>query len=130
GNQQVTAKVKTVLPSMSGASQTQRVVLQPLTQVNLPENLIAKVRIVKSLRPSAVILPKECILSDEVMKEFWVMKLVNDTLAVKVMVKVGIMNADSAEVILPVFQNTERILSSGNYGVGDTAVVRIVNGER
>ncbi len=126
GNQQVTAKVKTVLPSMSGASQTQRVVLQPLTQVNLPENLIARVRIVKSLRPSAVILPKECILSDEVMKEFWVMKLVNDTLAVKVAVKVGIMNADSAEVISPVFQNTERILSSGNYGVGDTAVVRIL----
>ena len=80
----------------------------------------------KSLRPSALILPKECILSDEVMKEFWVMKLVNDTLAVKVTVNVGIMNADSAEVISPVFHGSDRILSSGNYGIGDTAVVRIL----
>ena len=126
GNEQVRARVKTVLPSMSGASQTQRVVLQPLAQVNLPENLIARVRIVKSLRPSAVILPKACILSDEVMKEFWVMKLVSDTLSVKVTVNVGIMNTDSAEVISPVLQASDRILSSGNYGIGDTAVVRIL----
>jgi len=126
GNELVTARVKTVLPSMAGASQTQRVVLQPLARVNLPENLIAKVRIVKSTRPSAVILPKTCILSDEVMKDFWVMKLVSDTLAVKVHVSVGLVNTDSAEIVSPVFQTTDRILSSGNYGIGDTAVVRIL----
>ncbi|HNW74409.1 MAG: HlyD family efflux transporter periplasmic adaptor subunit [Bacteroidales bacterium] len=120
------AKVREVLPSMSQNSQTQRVILQPKGTPNLPENLIARVKIAKSIRLSAVILPKACILSDEIMKEFWVMKLLNDTLAVKVPVTLGIMNADSSQILSPVFSPSDRFLSSGNYGIGDTAVVRII----
>jgi hypothetical protein len=126
GNVMVKTVIKSVLPSMSELSQTQRVILKPLSNAILPENLIARVKIVKSLKTSGVILPKSCILSDEVMKQFWVMKLINDTLAVKVSVTIGIIGKDSIDVVSPGFAATDRILTSGNYGIGDTAVVRII----
>jgi hypothetical protein len=127
GNEEVKTMIRSVLPSMSEASQTQRVILQPVNKVVLPENLIARVRIIRSVRRSAAILPKSAILSDEVMKQFWVMKLISDSVAVKVPVSLGIMGTDSADVLTPVFHASDRILTSGNYGIGDTASVRIMN---
>jgi biotin carboxyl carrier protein len=127
---EVSAIVRSVLPSMSGASQTQRVVLQPRSFQVIPESLMATVKIVRNAKNDAVILPKSCILNDEIMKNFWVMKLINDTLAVKVTVQTGIKGRDSIEVVTPRFSATDRFLSSGNYGLGDTAVVRIIRKEQ
>ena len=128
-NSQVNATVKSILPSMSGASQTQRVVLQPLTGIDIPENLVAKVSIVRNAKAGAVILPKSCILNDEIMKNFWVLKLVSDSIAIKIPVELGIRSADSIEVASPVFGAGDRILSGGNWGLGDTTTVRIIHHE-
>ena len=128
-NKEINAFVRSILPSMSGASQTQRVVLQPRSVTEIPENLMAKVKIIRTVNNNAVILPKTCILNDEIMKNFWVMKLINDSTAVKILVKPGIQRADSIEVVSPVFGSTDRILTSGNYGLGDTALVRIIRHE-
>jgi hypothetical protein len=128
-NLEIKASVKSVLPSMSGASQTQRVVLQPLSALDIPENLMAKVKIIRASKNNALILPKTCILNDEIMKNFWVMKLINDTLAVKIKVETGMQGTDSIEVVSPEFAATDRILDSGNYGLGDTAIVRLIRHE-
>jgi biotin carboxyl carrier protein len=120
------ALIKPPLPDMSGASQTQRYILKPLISEPLPENLIARVRIVREIIPRAEVLPKSCILSDEVMKEFWVMKLVNDSMAVKVPVRTGLVKGDSIQVTEPSFLSTDLILNSGNYGLGDTAIVQVI----
>ncbi len=128
-NSEIMSSVKSVLPAMSGASQTLRLVLQPRRVPDLPENLVVRVKILRSFKHDAVILPKSCILNDEVMKEFWVMKLINDTMAVKIPVETGLTGNDSIEVVFPVLNVTDRILSSGNYGLGDTAIVRILRHE-
>jgi biotin carboxyl carrier protein len=127
GDKTVSATVKTALPSMSGPSQTQRVILQPAAQALLPENLIARVAVIKSIKPQAVILPKACILSDEVMKNFWVMKLINDSTAVKVPVITGLASDDSIEILSPGFNPADLFLSSGNYGLSDTASVKVMD---
>jgi hypothetical protein len=127
GNETLMATIKSVLPSMTGSSQTQRVILQPHAESFLPENLIAKVKIVKDIRQNAVILPKSCILSDEIMKNFWVMKLVNDSTAVKIPVITGVTNADSAEILSPVLDPKDLFLSSGNYGLGDSVTVKVIH---
>ncbi len=54
------------------------------------------------------------------------MQLVSDTLAVKVPVKTGISGVDSIEIVSPAFTLTDRFITSGNYGLGDTVVVRII----
>jgi biotin carboxyl carrier protein len=127
GGEKIISLVKTALPSMSGPSQTQRVILQPPAHSLLPENLIATVQIIKKSDPHAFILPKACILSDEVMKNFWVMKLINDSTAVKVPVTTGIVGNDSIEILSPSFLPADLFLSSGNYGLSDTALVKVID---
>ena len=51
------------------------------------------------------------------------MKMINDTVAVKVLVKKGIETADKVEIIEPALQLKERFLATGNYGLPDTAKV-------
>jgi multidrug efflux pump subunit AcrA (membrane-fusion protein) len=122
----IEARIKSQLASMSGVSQTQRFVIVPTTIHNLPENLIARIRIPKKSVDRAVILPKSCVLTDEVMRHFWVMKLINDSTAVKVPVKTGLSTGDSVQIIEPHFSETDLILTSGNYGVGDTVLVNLM----
>ena len=119
-------RARSVLPAMSGASQTQRIVLQPSTAMDVPENLMARVKVARTIKNNATILPKSCLLNDELMKNFWVMKMVNDSMAVKIPVAIGIQGADSIEVAMPLFGPSDRILSSGNYGLSDTSVVRVI----
>lgn len=126
----IEATVKTRLPGMTGASQTQRFTLQPKQKVDLPENMIVKVRIVKNIIENAIFLPKSCVLSDEVMKQFWVMKVINDSLAVRVKVTCGLIKDDKIQIIQPLFSSTDLILSSGNYGLGDSATIEVTNREK
>ena len=111
---------------MMSNSQTERFVVELVTPKNLPENLVGKIRIVKEMVKGAKSLPKSCILSDETMQSFWVMKLINDSMAVKVPVTTGISESEFVQVIRPVFNQSDLFLSSGNYGLGDTAYVRVI----
>jgi hypothetical protein len=53
------------------------------------------------------------------------MKLLDSTTAVKVPVKKGFETADRVEVLSPIFDPDDKILVTGNYGLPDTAKVRI-----
>jgi hypothetical protein len=126
-NKKIPATIKSRLPMISGSSQTQKFIIQPTLAMNLPENLIAKIRIIRKVSQKAQILPKTSVLTDEVMKAFWVMKMINDSTAVKVPVKTGISQGDNIEISDPVFNSADRFLNSSNYGLGDTARVFVVN---
>jgi hypothetical protein len=92
----------------------------------LPQNLIAKVRIVKGSKNNAPSLPKEALLTDEAQSNFWVMKMIDSTTAVKVPVIKGMETGDRVEIIRPLFTISDKILLSGNYGLPDTAKVKIM----
>jgi multidrug efflux pump subunit AcrA (membrane-fusion protein) len=117
--------VEKAMPVVDPASQTQNYLISVNTEQMIPENLIAKVILVKSARPDAISVPKPALLSDVTQKNFWVMKLVNDSMAVKVPVQKGIETNDRVEIISPQFSVTDKILVTGNYGLGDTALVVI-----
>jgi uncharacterized NAD(P)/FAD-binding protein YdhS len=97
-----------------------------VNEKNLPANLIAKVKVVKTAKANAVSLPKQSVLSDETQSDFWVMKLIDDSTAVKVPVKKGIEANDRVEILSPEFSNTDKFLLTGNYGLADTARIKIV----
>jgi hypothetical protein len=121
----LTGKISARLPSMTPGSQTQHFIIHPAETQNMPENLIAKVRILKKVIPNAVLLSKPCILSDEIMQNFWVMKLINDSVAVKMPVTLGLNSGNDVEITSPVFTSSDLFLASGNYGLGDTVKVAI-----
>lgn len=114
------------LTAMNAMAQTQTVLAKTNENLFLPENLIVKISINKGTNDRKQVLPKACVLSDEMMKEFWVMKLINDSTAVKFPVMIGNRNKDKVEVISPQFNPNDKIISTGNYGLSDTALVRII----
>jgi hypothetical protein len=125
--QSIKGIIKTSFPSMSVNSQTERFVVKLAESKSLPENLTGKIRIVKESVKSAISLPKSCILTDETMQQFWVMKLLNDSMSVKIPVTTGITDGEYVQVIAPVFSTSDLFLASGNYGLGDTVYVKVIN---
>jgi hypothetical protein len=125
GNDEVNAIVNSEMPTVNAESQTQDFILKPISSSVLPENLIAKVEIIKSVKPSAQTLPKEAILTNETQTDWWVMKLINDSMAIKIPIKKGIESSGKVEIIEPDFKASDRIIITGNYGLADTAKVSI-----
>lgn len=113
------------MPSVDSLAQTQRYIIKISSGKDIPEGLIGKVRLSKVSHANAQVLPKSAVLTNETEYEFWVMKLINDSTAVKVNVKKGIENSNITEVLSPKFSKTDRIIISGNYGIADTAKVKI-----
>jgi multidrug efflux pump subunit AcrA (membrane-fusion protein) len=114
-----------VMPTVDSVSQTQNVVIRVSSPHAIPENLIAKVRIEKSSHTGAQSLPKTALLTNDTEDDFWVMKLIDSATAVKVSVKKGIETRDRVEILSPAFSPADRILISGNYGLPDTAKVKV-----
>ncbi|QEC79384.1 efflux RND transporter periplasmic adaptor subunit [Mucilaginibacter ginsenosidivorax] len=118
--------VASFMPAVDTLSQTQGVVIKVNTSTQIPENLVARARIVKTAKTNTISLPNSAILSNETQTEFWVMKLINANTAVKTPVKKGIESGDRVEIISPKFSGQDKIIISGNYGLADTAKVKIV----
>lgn len=121
----LSAYVASALPSVDSVAQTQRYILKTNSAKNIPANLIAKVNIVKSQKINTVSLPKEAVLSNETQSEYWIMKMINDSTAVKVVVTKGLENKTSVEIVAPPLSANDTILLTGNYGLPDTAKVKI-----
>lgn len=124
-NSRHAAKFTTPLTTMNALAQTQTVLAKSNDRLFLPENLIVKVLVNKSTEVKSQILPKMAVLSDEMMEKFWVMKLLNDSTAVKVDVIPGSRNKELVEIKNPTFKKDDKFLVSGNYGLPDTAFVRV-----
>ena len=118
-------QVSNALPTVDPVSQTQNFVIRVNTSKPIPENLIAKVYLVKKATSNTISVLKSAVLSDEVQSEFWIMQLIDSATAVKVPIKKGIENATNIEIISPVLKLTDKILLTGNYGLPDTAKVII-----
>lgn len=124
--ERLTATFAGALPMVDSISQTQRIVLKVSPKHVIPQGLIAHVKLIRHQNARANLLPKSAVLSNDTEEEFWVMKMISDTVAVKIKIRRGMANSQFIEIIDPVFKNTDRIISSGNYGIADTAKVRII----
>jgi multidrug efflux pump subunit AcrA (membrane-fusion protein) len=118
-------QVSNALPTVDPVSQTQNFVIRVNATKPIPENLIAKVYLVKKAISNTISVLKSAVLSDEVQSEFWIMQLIDSTTAVKVPIKKGIENDTHIEIISPALKLTDKILLTGNYGLPDTAKVII-----
>lgn len=117
--------ISSSMPLVDSVTQTQSYSIKVNSGHSVPQDLIAKVKILKSSISNAVTLPKSAVLSDETQTNYWVMKMINDSTAVKVPVKTGIEKKDSIQIVAPQFSPDDKILSGGNYGLPDTALVTV-----
>lgn len=118
----ITSKLSTIDP----VSQTQVYVVKPHNSSLISENLSAMIQLNKSIKQDAQVINKSCVLADETLENYWVMKLINDTTAVKVPINKGITTDSKIEILSPKFNLNDRIINTGNYGLADTAFVKII----
>ena len=119
-------RVAEVLATADVSIQTQRYTIRPVGAVpDLPENLAVQVELNRTAPRLARTLPRSAVLTDETQTAFWVMKLLNDSTAVKVPVMVGAQEKDHIEIKSPAFNPKDKILLSGNFGLDDTAAVKV-----
>ena len=123
--EKLTGTLGAAMPTVDAVSQTQSYKISINSKQQIPENLIAKVKLIKSSKPNAVSVPKESVLTDEAQNKFWIMKLINDSTAVKIIVKKGLESGDKVEILSPPLSAADKILLTGNYGLSDTAKVSI-----
>ena len=69
-------------------------------------------------------MPLEAIQTNETQDEFWVMKLANDSLAVRVPITVGSQNDSLKEVVSGVGLK-DKIIVQGGYRLADSSLVSI-----
>ncbi|HYW94499.1 MAG TPA: HlyD family efflux transporter periplasmic adaptor subunit [Bacteroidales bacterium] len=127
---QVTGTVSRISPVVDPSNQTQKVVIAVKEPGRYPEGLIAKVSIPMVTSTNAALLPKSAVLTNETETEYWVMKMINDSVAVKVPVKTGIITHDTVQIDSPAFSKKDRILIYGNYAVPDTLQVTLTDSAR
>jgi multidrug efflux pump subunit AcrA (membrane-fusion protein) len=113
----LSGNIGAVMPTMDSASQTLRYIIHVNTNKITPENLIAKVSLIKTAKQNAVSLPKAAVLSDEVQSQFWIMKMINDTVAVKIPVQKGMETKENVEIVSPPLAATDKILLTGKLWV-------------
>jgi multidrug efflux pump subunit AcrA (membrane-fusion protein) len=119
------ARVVKKLPSIDAVNQTQSFILEPNTSLNVPANLNLIVKIPLKTLVNAVALPKSAVVTNETESEFWVMKIINDSTAVKFDIKKGIETDSLVQIKEPVLSVNDRFVTEGAYGLPDTVTIMI-----
>ncbi len=125
-NTSLTGSVYEILPIIDEASQTQNVLIKPHTIRQLPENLNLTVQFVNAIHRDSYLIPKEALLTNETQSEFWVMRIAQNNLAVKIPVLKGIENDSLVEVISSELKEKEEVISEGAYGLSDSTQVKVI----
>jgi multidrug efflux pump subunit AcrA (membrane-fusion protein) len=124
-NKKFLAKVVKILPSIDAVNQTQSFILEPNTPINVPANLNLIVKIPLKTLVNAVALPKSAVVTNETESEFWVMKIINDSTAVKLDIKKGIETDSLVQIKEPALSTNDRFITEGAYGLPDTVNILI-----
>ena len=122
---QITGTLSKALPQVNESSQTTKVLANVNTNKFLPENLLVQALIDKGNKKQTQILPQSCLQTDALMTKYWVMKVINDSVAVRVYIKTGKQNHEKFEILSPVFSPDDMFVKEGAYGLGDTALISI-----
>ncbi len=121
----VRATIQKIIPRVDLTAQTQTYILEIHQLVSLPENLNVNARIPIRTFKNTTVLPVASILSNETLDKFWIMKLLNDTLAIKVYVTKGIENDKYVQITKPELSLADRIIVEGAFGLPDTTKIII-----
>jgi len=113
------------VPAVDPVTQTQIYYIRLLNYRVVPESLNVIVKIPFEHFNNTTVIPKSALNTDVTESDFWIMKLINDTTAVRIDVKKGIENDSVAQIISPKLDTTDKVVLTGAYGLPDTAEVEI-----
>jgi len=126
-NTNIEGQISKILPQIDETSQTIKALANINSKQFIPENMIVSVLLDKSEQKEVQTLPKKCLQTDALMQDFWVMKLINDSMAVQTMVTIGNQTHDTIEVLSPLFDSNALFISEGAYGLNDTVLIQQID---
>ena len=127
---EINARVEKKIPSINPENQTQQFILTADSKVELPANLNVSVKIPLKSSGDAVALPKSALMTNETQSEYWLMKIINDTIAVKLPVQKGLEQGSFVQIKEPLVNLNERFIVEGAYGLPDTAHISIQTNQK
>jgi multidrug efflux pump subunit AcrA (membrane-fusion protein) len=110
------------IPTVDASSQSQSFFVR-LPNQSLPENLNVTIRIPHRQKNNLLCVPSAAVQTDEMQKEFWVMKIVNDSIAIKVPVQTGLQNDSITEIISDKISVDDKIILQGAFALSDSSFV-------
>ncbi|MDD2476833.1 MAG: HlyD family efflux transporter periplasmic adaptor subunit [Dysgonamonadaceae bacterium] len=115
--------ISKIMPAVDPVAQTEEVLVK-VKNTDIPENLIANIQLIKSTA-TGLCVPKTAVLTNDFQSDFWVMKLINDTTAIKVDISKGLETENWVQVLSDNITMKDRLVTIGNFGMSDTAYVTI-----
>jgi multidrug efflux pump subunit AcrA (membrane-fusion protein) len=119
------ARLTGVLPVIDPLVQSQNFLIALPGHEELPENLNVQVRTILSASREALCIPKKALQSNELLTDFWVMKVLGDTLALKTPVHPLIQSDSLVEVSSEYLSTDDVVVTEGGYQMHDSTVVSI-----
>lgn len=125
GQNTIQAQVTSRLPVIDPVNQTQAFLIA-LPNSQLPERLNVNVRTVLKQDSTALGIPHKALQTNELMTDFWVMKIFNDTLAIKEMVKPLLQNDSVVQFSSENVKKGDYVVTEGSYQMQDSTKVKII----
>lgn len=126
GKNQVSAIFKKPLFVADSVTQTQPFIVPLPSNLQLSEGMNLQVRFKEREIHQGIFVPRDAVLTNEEENNFWLMKMTNDTTAVKIPVTVGWQGEKTIEILSGDIKPGDRIITQGAYGLPDKAYVKIV----
>lgn len=122
----ISAKITGTLPTIDPVAQSQSFLIS-LPNEDLPENLNVQVRMVYREDAKAMAVPKTAIQTNELLTEYWVLKLTNDSIAIKHPVTPKLKNDSLVQIESKGLQLGDKVVTEGGYQMQDLTIVSLRN---
>ena len=118
--------VGTSMPIANINDQTNQFLVNPLSGNSLSENMHVRVRIKIQDIMNGIFVPRTSVYSNEELTDQWILKVIHDSIAVKLPVTTGIEIDSLIQIIHSPLLLTDQIIFKGGYGLSDSAFVKII----
>lgn len=119
----IPATISDVMPTIDVQSQSQTFLID-LPKSELPENLNVEVRFIKNESMNALTVPKQALQTNELLTAYWVMKIVNDSLAIKTAVVPQLRNDSIVQIQSEKIHLNDLVILDGAYQMQDSTLVK------
>lgn len=119
----ISATINDVMPTIDAQSQSQTFLID-LPTAKLPENLNVQVKFIQKESPDALTIPKKALQTNELLTAYWVMKIVNDSIAIKTMVTPKLENDSLVQIQSDKVHLNDLIILEGAYQMQDSTLVK------
>lgn len=124
GRPGIHAEIGSALTSLDSIGQARHYLIN-LPDQELPENLNVQVKVISSQAKNALTIPHEALQTNELLTDFWVMKISGDSLAVKKSVTPLLENDSLVQIESPEVKVNDMVVTQGSYQMQDSTRVSI-----